>query len=162
MARFDRYVLVAACLSTASCSVEPPEPSGSSSTVSSLSSPLTTSGGLSDPTVTSKLRDVSLAVAARAGVSSPATMRAVAASDHQKAETVISGSIVEGHEPVYVVQMTGGSFNALHRPSAAPETPHGDYLTITFDQATLGILDIGYDMVAPSLTKIDPTVVNMM
>jgi hypothetical protein len=84
----------------------------------------------------------------------------VAAVDHQAAESVISGAIINDHSPVYVVQVTGGTFTALHHPPNV-EAPHGTILTITFDAATLRVTDIGIDEAAPDLAQIDREVVDL-
>jgi hypothetical protein len=118
----------------------------------------------------SALRDVGVATnlgavareqCAAAGVASPATMHAVVASNHQAAETVVSGAIINDHVPVYVVQMTGGPFIVPHHPPHR-SAPVGDVLTVTFDAATYRVLDIGYDSVAPDLSRIDSDVVDLM
>lgn len=117
--------------------------------------------GLTDPAVRTNLHQVSLALAKRAEVEFPATMVAVAAADHQAAEAVISGAILDDHSPVYVVQMTGGTFTSRHHPyGIAP--PHGNVLTVTFDAATLRVTDVGYDSIAPDLRKIDVQPVNLV
>jgi hypothetical protein len=102
---------------------------------------------LADSNVITKLRSMALGVSSRAGVSSPTTMVAVAASDHQAAETVISGSIINDHSPVYVVQLTGGTFTAMLAPPGRP-APRSKVLTFTV------VTDIGYDPVAPDLSQI--------
>lgn len=83
---------------------------------------------LSDPNVINKLRSFGLQASSLAGVSSPTAMLAVAASDHQVAQTMISGAIVNDHSPVYVIEMTGGPFSASRPPKAFTmnEQPH-DY-----------------------------------
>jgi hypothetical protein len=57
------------------------------------------------------------------GVPSPKTMIAVYSPDHQAAEKIISGDIVNDHAPVYVIEVTGGPFadtNASVPPGAPP------------------------------------------
>jgi hypothetical protein len=118
-------------------------------------------GALSDPEVVSKLRSLAMRRASRAGVSSPATMQAVAASDHQVAENVVSGAIVNDHAPVYVIEMTGGPFMASHHPRAMA-APQGDVLTVTVDAQTLRVTDVGIHSVAPDLTAIDSNTVDLL
>jgi hypothetical protein len=115
---------------------------------------------LRDPAVTGELHDRALVMATRALVPSPATMQAVAASDHQAAEAVISGAVIGDHAPVYVVQMTGGTFTAPNHPRGVA-APTGQFLTVTFDAATLDVTDIGYDDVPPDLRAIDGDVVDL-
>ena len=85
--------------------------------------------------VSSHIRELAGKIASGTGVSTPQTMRAVAALDHQAAESAVSGAIVGDHAPVFVVQMTGGTFAGGMHPQGA-ETPHGTVLTISFDVAT--------------------------
>ena len=117
--------------------------------------------GLSDPDVMSKVRSVAMARSSRAGVSSPATMRAVAASDHQAAQDVVSGAIVNDHAPVYVVAMTGGPFTASHHPPGVA-APQGDVLTVTVDARTFRVTDVGIHSAAPDLTAIDSKAVDLL
>jgi len=111
--------------------------------------------------VRGNLRQVAHGIAKRAGIESPASMVAVAAPDHQAAEAVVSGALIDDHAPVYVVQMTGGTFTATRHPHGRP-APSGTVLTVTFDAATLQVTDIGYDSVAPDLTKIDARPVDLL
>ena len=111
-------------------------------------------GGLATASVRSDLRARALFFAQRAGVAAPPRIVAVAAADHQAAESEISGAIVDDHVPVYVVQMTGATFTATRHPPGVP-APTGKVLTVTFDAATLNVLDVGYDEVAASLARID-------
>lgn len=116
---------------------------------------------VTDATVRANLEETARALAKRAGVESPVSMVAVAAADHQAAEAVVSGAILDDHAPVYVVQMTGGTFTSDHHPYGGP-APHGDILTVTFDAATLQVTDVGYDSIAPDLTKIDLQQVDLL
>jgi hypothetical protein len=116
---------------------------------------------LTNPAVRGNLRQVAHGIAKRAGVETPASMVAVAAPDHQAAAAVISGALIADHAPVYIVQMTGGTFTATRHPRGQP-APHGNVLTITFDAATLQVTDVGYDSVAPDLTKIDARPVDLL
>ena len=89
-------------------------------------------------------------------------MLAVASPDHQAAEKVVSGDIVNDHAPVYVVEMTGGPFVAkfASTPPGAP-TPQGSVLTLTIDAQTYGVMDSGIGQMAPDLTQIGPDVVDL-
>jgi hypothetical protein len=116
---------------------------------------------LGDPNVITKLRSMALRVSSQAGVSSPVTIMAVAASDHQAAETVISGAIINDHSPVYVVQMTGGPFTSRLAPPGRA-APQGKVLTFTVDAGTYRLTDIGFDPVAPDLTHIGSVVVHLL
>jgi hypothetical protein len=116
---------------------------------------------VTDPSVRGTLRQVAHGIAKRAGVESPASMVAVAAADHQAAEAVVSGAVIDDHAPVYVVQMTGGTFTAIRHPRGRP-VPAGNVLTITFDATTFLVTDVGYDSIAPDLTKIDARTVDLL
>jgi hypothetical protein len=116
--------------------------------------------GLTRTEIMSSLQALALDTSKRWGVEAPATVRAVATADHQAAESVISGAIINDHSPVYVVQITGGTFTALHHPPNV-EAPHGTVLTITFDAATLRMTDVGIDEAAPELAQIDREVVDL-
>jgi len=59
------------------------------------------------------------------------------------------------------VQMTGGTFTATHHRYGQP-APRGTVLTVTFDAATMEVTDVGYDTVAPDLTKIDPQPIDLL
>ncbi|MEO8181964.1 MAG: hypothetical protein ABI895_24275 [Deltaproteobacteria bacterium] len=113
---------------------------------------------LADPKVKASLLDLALRVASDAGVAQPAKVLAVAAADHQVAETLLSGDIINDHAPVYVIEVTGGRFTAQdHQPREVP-APQGDVLTITVDAATLRVTDIGFVDVEPDLSALGPTV----
>jgi hypothetical protein len=114
---------------------------------------------LGDPSVVAKLRGLALQVSSLAGVSSPMTMLAVAA-DHQAAEKVLCGAIVNDHAPVYVIKMTGGPFTSRRHSPAGP-APQGNVLTLTVNAATYRITDVGYDDVEPDLSQIGPVAVNL-
>jgi hypothetical protein len=116
---------------------------------------------LSQPTVRVQLADASRALATQLEVAHPATMMAVATSDHSAAEAAISGAVLNEHDPVYVVQMTGGTFKALHHPQGQ-DFPTGTVLTVTYDAKTMRITDVGFDTVAPDLHAIDANVVDLM
>ncbi|HUJ61324.1 MAG TPA: hypothetical protein VLX92_22625 [Kofleriaceae bacterium] len=116
---------------------------------------------LRDPQVKARLRAAVLPHASSAGVASPATMHAVAASDHQAAETIVSGSTIDDHAPVYVVEMTGGPFTVPHRRPGAPAA-HSDVMIVTVDAATYRVTDIGYPVEAPELSRIDPDEVDLL
>ncbi len=113
-----------------------------------------------DPGVMANLRGIALRVSSAAGVSSPTTMRAVAASDHQAAQTILSGAIINDHAPVYVIKMTGGPFTATQHPPGAP-APQGNVLTVTVDAATYRVTDIGYVTAEPDLSQIGALTVDL-
>lgn len=114
--------------------------------------PSAAQAALGDPNVVAKLRDLALQFSSLAGVSSPMTMHTVAA-DHQVAEKIISGDLVYGHAPVYVIKITGGPFTASRHPNGVA-APHGNFLTLTVDAATYRLTDTFYSDVEPDLTKI--------
>jgi hypothetical protein len=89
-------------------------------------------------------------------------MIAVASTDHQAAEKVVSGDIVNDHAPVYVVEMTGGPFTAKYAstPPGVP-APQGNVLTITVDALTYRVTDAGIMPNAPDLTQISSDVVDL-
>lgn len=116
---------------------------------------------LRDPLVVAQLRVLTISVSAHDSVLAPASMVAVAASDHQAAESVISGAVIGEHQPVFVVQATGGPFTARHAPPGVA-APTGDVLTVTYDAATLAVTDVGLDAEAPDLTRIDADVVDLV
>ena len=66
--------------------------------------------GLADPNVRAKLRTMALEASSANGVPSPKTIEVVASPDHQAAEKIVSGDIVNDHVAVYVVEVTGGTF----------------------------------------------------
>jgi hypothetical protein len=103
--------------------------------------------------VRGKLRALALKASARTGVSSPKTIHAVAASDHQAAEAVLSGATIPDHAPVYVIKMTGGAFVAASQ-SPGGSAPQGNVLTLTIDAATYRLTDIGFVDVEPDLSQI--------
>jgi hypothetical protein len=105
---------------------------------------------LKDPNVVAKLREMALDAA---GESTATTMRAVAVSDHQAAETVLSGRIMYDHAPVYVIVITGGPFTAGRHPYGAP-APEGDVLTLTVDAASYDVTDVGIGDVDPDLSQV--------
>jgi hypothetical protein len=88
-------------------------------------------------------------------------MVAVASPDHQAAEQIVSGDIVNDHAPVYVVEMTGGPFTAQRSPPGVP-APQGSFLTLTIDAQTFGVLDLGISTNTPDLTRIDRDVVDLL
>lgn len=119
-------------------------------------------GGLADPTVRAKLRTLALQASSANGVPSPKTMIAVYSPDHQAAEEILSGDIVNDHVPVYVVEVTGGPFtcNACSYPPGA-SAPQGNALTITVNAQTFQVTDFGISPNVPDLTQISPDVVNL-
>jgi hypothetical protein len=122
--------------------------------------PSTAQLALGDATEAATLRSIALQAASTAGVPSPGPISAVAASDHQSAEFILSGAIISDHLPVYVIKVAGGPFTAL---SAHPGQPHpqGQFLTITVDATTHGITDVGFVSVEPDLRKIGSFVVDL-
>src|SRR5579863_8202647 len=119
-------------------------------------------GPLADPSVRARLRALALQASSANGVPSPKTMIAVYALDHQAAEKIISGDIVNDHVPVYVIEVTGGPFtdtNASVPPGAPP--PQGNALTLTVDAQTYQVTDFGITLNVPDLTPISSDVVNL-
>jgi len=114
---------------------------------------LTLPGPVQDPTVLAALRSIALRASSLTGVPSASTMRAVAVSDHQAAESIISGAIINDHAPVYVLEISGGVFTSPHHPPGALP-PQGNVLTVTVDAATYRVTDVGYHDVAPDLVRI--------
>ena len=109
-----------------------------------------------------KLRAVALQASSANGVASPQRILAVASPDHQAAEKVVSGDIVNDHTPVYVIEMTGGPFTAnFASPPPGATVPQGNVLTLTVDTQTYRLMDIGVQPVAPNLTQIGPDVVDL-
>jgi hypothetical protein len=124
--------------------------------------PGATQGGLADPSVRAKLRVMALQASSADGVPSPKTMTAVYSPDHQAAEKIVSGDIVNDHVPVYVIEVTGGPFtdtNASVPPGASP--PQGNTLILTVDAQTYQVTDFGITPNTPDLTQISSDVVNL-
>lgn len=118
-------------------------------------------GNLDDPEVRSKLRTIGLQASAVAGVPSPKTMTAVWSADHQVAEQIVSGDIVNDHVPVYVIEMTGGTFTSIEGgPNGV--SPQGTVLTLTINAQTFEGTDGGITNTVPDLHLIDPHVVNLL
>jgi hypothetical protein len=113
--------------------------------------------GLADPNVRAKLRTMALQASSANGVSSPKTIEAVASPDHQAAEKVVSGDIVNDHVAVYVVEVTGGTFtnNTASTPPGVP-APSGSVLTLTVNAQSFSVTDFGLTDTAPDLTQIGP------
>jgi hypothetical protein len=117
----------------------------------------TLQASLGDPNVRAKLRALALQAA---GESPLQTMIAAASPDHQAAEKIISGAIVNDHAPVYVIEITGGPFSARSSPPGVP-APQGDVLTLTVDATTFRVLDAGITNDAPDLTQIGSVIVDL-
>jgi hypothetical protein len=115
--------------------------------------------GLADPNVRAKLRTMALQTSSANGVPSPKTIEAVASADHQAAEKIVSGDIVNDHMAVYVVEVTGGTFTDT-TASIPPggSAPSGSVLTLTVDAQTFSVTDFGLTDTAPDLTEIGPVV----
>ena len=111
--------------------------------------------------VLATLRNIGLAAASVAGVSSPTRMVAVAAADHKAAESILSGAIVNDHVPVYVILLAGGPFTATQHPPGVP-APQGSFLRVSVEAATFRVTDVGYVNVEPDLSQIGSTVVNLL
>jgi hypothetical protein len=172
---FTRSILGAAAITIVSgCSSDPFTPSAPegvavpSTNLSTLTvpdagqaDPNAAKAALGDPNVRGRLRGMGLQASSVAGVASPTTMQLVAASDHQVAQTVISGAMINDHAPVYVIEMTGGPFTAIQHPPGGT-APQGNVLTLTVDAQTFRVTDIGYHPVAHDLTQMDSDVVDLM
>ena len=115
--------------------------------------------GLADSNVRAKLRTMALQASSADGGSSPKTIEAVASPDHQAAEKVVSGDIINDHVAVYVIEVTGGTFtdNAASTPPGVP-APSGSVLTLTVNAQSFGVTDFGLTDTAPALTQIGPVV----
>lgn len=118
-------------------------------------------GTLRDPNVVAKLHDLGLGVSTYAGVPSPTSMYAVSVSDHQAAETALSGAIINDHVPVFVIVMTGGPFTAMEAPPGVA-FPQGDVLTATVNAATYEITDVGIVNEEPDLSKVASDTVDLI
>lgn len=114
-----------------------------------------------DPNEMATLRGIALGVSSKAGVSSPAAIQAVAASDRQTAESTLSGAIIPDHAPVYVLKVKGGPFTSPRKPPGGAAPPQYAFLTITVDAATKRLTDTGYDDVEPDLTQFGSPVVDL-
>jgi hypothetical protein len=125
-----------------------------------LGDPDAAQAGLSDRNVLAKLQTLALQASSGAGISSLSTIVATAAADHQAAESIISGAIINDHTPVYVVQMTGGPFTATQAAPGA-SAPQGNVLTLTLDAQTYRLTDISFTPNAPDLTQIGSPIVNL-
>jgi hypothetical protein len=165
MVRFDRFAVVAAlllvgCASNGADSDSDSESASDDRGVGTSMSASELHARLHDPIVTAQLRLLTIGVSAGHGVIAPATIHAVSASDHQAAESVISGAEVDDHAPVLVVQAIGGVFTADHAPPGVA-APTGSVLTVSYDATTLAITDVGLDADAPDLAKIDADVIDL-
>jgi hypothetical protein len=87
-------------------------------------------------------------------------MHAVAASDHQASEAILSGAIIHDHAPVYVITMTGGPFTATHHPPGVA-TPQGNALRVTVDAATHRVTDVAIVGSEPDLSQIGSRTVDL-
>lgn len=118
-------------------------------------------GNLDDPDVRTKLRALGLQSSSISGVPSPKTMTAVWSADHQVAEQIVSGDIINDHVPVYVIEMTGGTFTSIEGgPNGEP--PHGTVLTLTINAQTFEGTDASITDNAVDLRAIDAHVVNLL
>jgi hypothetical protein len=113
-----------------------------------------------DPNEMATLRGIALGVSSGAGVSSPATIQAVVASDRQTAASILSGATIQDHTPVYVVKVKGGRFTSPRHPPGVAAPQHA-FLTVTVDAATKRVTDIGYVDAEPDLTQIGSPVVDL-
>jgi hypothetical protein len=122
-----------------------------------------TDSGIDDPAVRARLHELALQSASISGVPSPQSMIAVWSSDHQVAEQIVSGDIVNDHVPVYVIEMTGGDFTSIEGgPPPNGMSPHGSVLTLTINAETFEGTDDGIADVLVDLHKINPHVVNLL
>jgi hypothetical protein len=115
--------------------------------------------GLADSNVRAELRTMALRASSANGVPSPKAIEAVASPDHQAAEKIVSGDVVNDHVAVYVVEVTGGTFtdNTASTPPGAP-APSGSVLTLTVDAQSFSVTDFGLTDTAPDLTQLGPVV----
>ena len=112
-----------------------------------------TEGTLGDPEVAAKLHELALQASSAEGASSPTSMYAVAVSDHQAAETALSGGTIYDHAPVFVIVIIGGPFTGRSAPAGVP-LPEGTVLTLTVDAASYEVTDVGIGDVEPDLSKV--------
>jgi hypothetical protein len=119
-----------------------------------------TEGTLEDPEVVAKLHELALRASSADGASPPTSMYAVAVSDHQAAETVLSGAIIFDHAPVFVIVIIGGPFTGRSAPPGVP-LPVGTVLTLTVDAASYEITDAGIGDVEPDLSKVASAFVDL-
>ena len=108
---------------------------------------------ITDPGVQLQLHALASDIAKQLGVDHPSSMTAVGVADHAIAEAAISGAELEEHDPVFVVQISGGTFTALRHPPGQA-APTGNVLTVTYDAKTLQVLDVGLDGKAPDLAPL--------
>ena len=134
---------------------------GMLSIVSACGSASSDPGNLDDSEVRAKLRALGLQSSSISGVPSPQTMTAVWSADHEAAERIVSGDIVNDHVPVYVIEVTGGTFTALDSPNGG-DPFQGTFLTLTIDAQTFMGTDAGITRTAVDLHLIDPHVVNLL
>jgi hypothetical protein len=129
-------------------------PQGSTSSASALS--------VDNADVRAKLREMALAASTRDGVTSPTSIRAAGALDHQVAEQALSGDIVNDHTLVFAVVVEGGTFvdnNASVPPGAA--APQGHFLTLMADARDFQGLDYGLSDVEPNWSLLGSKIVNI-
>jgi hypothetical protein len=112
-----------------------------------------TEGTLGDPEVVAKLHELALQASSADGASSPTSMYAVAVSDHQAAETALSGGTIYDHAPVFVIVIIGGPFTGRSAPAGVP-FPEGTVLTLTVNAASYEVTDVGLGDVEPDLSKV--------
>lgn len=155
MARLDRLALAVALAFAATACSSDADPDGAEEGEQAQPAP----SDPGDPAMLDKLsvqlqlHELTRDFATQLGVDRPATMVAVAAVDHAAAEEAISGAQLDEHDPVFVVQVTGGQFTALRHPPNQP-APSGNVLTVTYDAKTLQVLDVGLDEVAPAIERL--------
>ena len=163
MSRFNPAVLCAVAIALGACSSGPDGTSSSAPPAAADDvAPIEAAARavLRDPAELAKLRGIALASSSQMGVPSPRTMHAVAASDHQAAELVLSGAVINDHAPVYVIKMTGGPFTATFHPRQAA-APQGKFLTVTVDATTHRVTDVGFVDEEPDLSRIGPEAVDL-
>jgi hypothetical protein len=122
--------------------------------------PSNVDGALADPSVVARLHDLALQLSSIAGAPAPMSMYAAAVSDHQAAERVLSGAVINDHAPVFVIVMTGGPFTALETPPGVPPA-EGNVLTATVNAATYDVTDVDIVNAEPDLSKIASAIVNL-
>jgi len=137
--------------SSAPASSGPP----SSQPASAVASAAPASG--SDPTL-QKLWDLAVSAATAQG----GTIKAAQAvrSTHARAVAVTSGGIIEGDQPVWVIQVEGvGEFvcNSCSVPAGA-SAPHGRFQTFVVDASTFRTLDFGLSDTDANLTQLGTVV----
>ena len=81
-------------------------------------------------------------------------------STHARAVAVTSGGIIEGDQPVWVIQVEGVGEFVCKSCSVPPgaSAPHGRFQTLVVDASTFRTLDFGLSDTDANLTQLGPVV----